>query len=109
MGSHSPTRALVVVVAVVLGTAALAGCSSGDGDETAEVDVVAGFYPMAWVAERVGGERVSVTDLTPSGVEPHDLELAPPQVDDGSPSCSVDFSSLSRSRWCAAAPSRSER
>jgi zinc transport system substrate-binding protein len=46
------------------------------------VRVVASFYPLAEVARRVGGERVVVTDLTPSGVEPHDLELTPRQVID---------------------------
>jgi zinc transport system substrate-binding protein len=30
----------------------------------------------------VGGEAVEVTDLTPAGAEPHDVELAPDQVDD---------------------------
>lgn len=75
-------RALAGLVMTGMAAATLAGCSSGGGDDSAEVDVVAGFYPMAWAAERVGGERVSVTDLTPAGVEPHDLELAPRQVDD---------------------------
>ena len=77
-------RARVRVGAVALGVAVavLAGCGADDGDDAAEVDVVAGFYPVAWVAERVGGERVSVTDLTPVGVEPHDLELSAPQVDE---------------------------
>ncbi len=32
-------------------------------------------------AERVGGDAVTVTNLTPPGVEPHDLELSPEQVD----------------------------
>ncbi|MGH8984449.1 MAG: metal ABC transporter substrate-binding protein [Acidimicrobiia bacterium] len=82
MGTQRRIRALAGLVAVGTAAAALAGCSSGDGQDTAEVDVVAGFYPVAWVAERVGGDRVSVTDLTPAGVEPHDLELAPRQVDD---------------------------
>jgi len=29
---------------------------------------------------KVGGDRVSVTNLTPPGVEPHDLELTPSQI-----------------------------
>ena len=41
------------------------------------LDVVAGFYPLAFVAKEVGGSRVDVTNLTPAGVEPHDLELTP--------------------------------
>ena len=36
--------------------------------------VTASFYPIAYLAERVGGERVEVINLTPTGVEPHDFE-----------------------------------
>jgi zinc transport system substrate-binding protein len=43
--------------------------------------VVASFYPIAYAAQRVGGDRVRVTNLTPAGAEPHDLELTPDQVD----------------------------
>ena len=39
------------------------------------VEVVASFYPLQYVAERVGGSFVRVTNLTPIGAEPHDLEL----------------------------------
>jgi zinc transport system substrate-binding protein len=39
--------------------------------------VTAAFYPLQFVADRVGGDLVSVTNLTQPGVEPHDLELAP--------------------------------
>jgi zinc transport system substrate-binding protein len=39
------------------------------------VQVVASFYPLAWAAQVVGGHHVHVRDLTPSGAEPHDLEL----------------------------------
>lgn len=47
----------------------------------ARLRVVASFYPVAFVAERVGGRRVVVTNLTPAGAEPHDLELTPRQRD----------------------------
>jgi zinc transport system substrate-binding protein len=73
-------RGLAAAIAAVLGMSVM-GCAPGDGDD-AGVDVVAGFYPLAWVAERIGGDRVDVTDLTPAGAEPHDLELTTRQVDD---------------------------
>ncbi len=38
------------------------------------------FYPFQFVAERVGGDQVAVTNLTSPGSEPHDLELTPQQV-----------------------------
>jgi zinc transport system substrate-binding protein len=45
------------------------------------VYVVASFYPLAEAASRVGGDLVSVENLTPPGVEPHDLELAPDDIE----------------------------
>jgi zinc transport system substrate-binding protein len=39
--------------------------------------VVAAFYPIAYLADRLGADAISVRDLTPSGAEPHDLELRP--------------------------------
>ena len=35
---------------------------------------------MAFVAQRIGGSAVAVTNLTPPGAEPHDLELRPSDV-----------------------------
>ena len=58
-------------------TATTARCN-GDG----QVHVVAAFYPLAEAARQVGGDAVEVTDLTPAGAEPHDLELTPNAVDD---------------------------
>ena len=71
-------------IASMLVVAGCAGVGSGgpaDGDADAAsastLAVVASFYPLAYAVERVGGEAVSVTDLTPPGTEPHDLELTP--------------------------------
>jgi zinc transport system substrate-binding protein len=68
--------------AVVAGLAGclVAGCggvASVGGEGTS---VVAGFYPFAYVADRVAGEHADVTNLTGAGAEPHDLELTPQQV-----------------------------
>lgn len=43
--------------------------------------MVAAFFPLAELARAVGGAEVDVHDLTPSGVEPHDLELSSKEVD----------------------------
>jgi zinc transport system substrate-binding protein len=42
--------------------------------------VVASFYPLAFAAEEVGDGRVEVSNLTPAGSEPHDLEVSPQDV-----------------------------
>ena len=41
---------------------------------------VAAFYPLAFAAEQLGG--TTVTNLTPPGAEPHDVELTPQEVAD---------------------------
>ena len=51
---------------------AAAGCG---GDDAGRSDVVASFYPLAYAAEQVAGPGVEVSNLTPPGAEPHDLEL----------------------------------
>jgi zinc transport system substrate-binding protein len=51
------------------------------GDRSGRVSVVTSFYPLTFAAERIGGDCVSVTNLTPPGVEPHDLELTPDAVE----------------------------
>jgi zinc transport system substrate-binding protein len=69
----------VVTVAVAL---LAGGCAGGSEPDDGRPDVVAAFYPLAYAAERVGGGLVDVENLTPPGVEPHDLELAPQQIAD---------------------------
>jgi zinc transport system substrate-binding protein len=52
------------------------------GDQAeGRTQVVAAFYPLFEAAQRVGGDRVQVRNLTPAGSEPHDLELSSAQVD----------------------------
>jgi zinc transport system substrate-binding protein len=70
---------------VLLGAAGVlllaSGCVSSPGTGSG-TSVVASFYPIAEAAERVGGAHVSVTNLTAPGVEPHDLELTPRDLQD---------------------------
>jgi zinc transport system substrate-binding protein len=61
---------------------ALLAVSAGTADAASRESVVASFYPVAWAAQQVGGNRVAVTNLTPAGAEPHDLELTPDQIDE---------------------------
>jgi zinc transport system substrate-binding protein len=67
--------------AVVFGLLLMACDSSSAGDDDGTTFVVASFYPLAEAASRVGGDLVSVENLTPPGVEPHDLELAPDDIE----------------------------
>ncbi len=71
------SRIVLILVTVAAFTSGCgAASSSGGGRQT----VVAAFYPLAYAAELVGDGTVRVENLTPSGAEPHDLELTPRSV-----------------------------
>ena len=76
-------RALAALSMAALAAVSLAACG-GSGGSASPTDgpltVVAGFYPLAYAAEQVGGDAVQVVNLTPPGAEAHDLELSPQQV-----------------------------
>jgi len=79
-------RRPLLAVALAALTLTLAACSSttpapdAGGTGTAPIKVVTAFYPLEYLAEQLGGDQVSVSNLTPPGGEPHDLELTPQQV-----------------------------
>src|SRR4051812_6036030 len=72
-----------MVLSLVIGLTVLAGCTSSTSGARAggRVRVVAAFFPLAEAARAAGGDHVDVRDLTPTGSEPHDLEVTPDQVD----------------------------
>ncbi|KQV05529.1 MULTISPECIES: metal ABC transporter substrate-binding protein [unclassified Kitasatospora] len=76
-----PTSIALTATALVgaLVLTACGGSSSAKGSD-GKLDVVASFYPMEFLASKIGGEHVNVTDLTAAGAEPHDLELTAKQV-----------------------------
>jgi len=51
-----------------------------NGSASGKVDVVTAFYPLQFIAERIGGDAVAVTNLAKPGAEPHDMELEPRQL-----------------------------
>ena len=69
---------LALAGALALGLAGCVGAAPRTPGDP--LRVVAGFYPLQFVAEQVGGARVQVTNLAAPGVEPHDLELSPRQA-----------------------------
>jgi zinc transport system substrate-binding protein len=65
------------VILILLIAAAVSGCGSDSGSgSSGKTSVVAAFYPLAYAAEQIGGSSVDVTNLTPPGTEPHDVELS---------------------------------
>ncbi|MFJ9115785.1 metal ABC transporter substrate-binding protein [Streptomyces sp. NPDC102394] len=77
---HIPAVAVAAVTALGLGSLTACSGDSAAAAGTGKFDVVASFYPMAFLAERIGGTHVHVTSLTQPGQEPHDLEISARQT-----------------------------
>ncbi|WP_235857137.1 metal ABC transporter substrate-binding protein [Occultella glacieicola] len=81
---HIARRALALPALTAVTALVLAGCGgasdSGTGGPAGVPTVLTTFYPLQFVAEQVGGDLVEVSNLTPAGAEPHDLELSPVDV-----------------------------
>lgn len=71
--------ATLVLLVIILSGGVLASqltkqSSHADGGKLA---VTASYYPLYDFARHVGGDKVSVTNMTPAGAEPHDFEPSP--------------------------------
>lgn len=61
----------------------ITGCGSGSPpppDEKGRMEAVATIFPLADMAGRIGGEKVTVTCLLPAGASPHTFEPTTEQV-----------------------------
>lgn len=63
------------------GVTACSGGTPSTSADTRKLNVIAGFYPLQFAVERIGGDRMTVVNLVQPGAEPHDLELKPSQIE----------------------------
>lgn len=81
MSKRILAAACAAATALALSACSSAPSSEGNASKDGTLTVMASFYPLQYLAEKIGGEHVTVTSLTPAGAEPHDLELSPKTVD----------------------------
>ncbi|KUJ70655.1 ABC transporter substrate-binding protein [Streptomyces albus subsp. albus] len=82
MNARPLIPAAAVTTAAALSMVALSACTNHTSGRTEDgkLKVVASFYPLEFLAERIGGGYVEVSTLTKPGVEPHDLDISPRQT-----------------------------
>ncbi|HEY0003013.1 MAG TPA: metal ABC transporter substrate-binding protein [Actinoplanes sp.] len=72
-------RRLLALLLSLAAASTAAGCGER-ATASGKLAVVTAFYPLQFLSERIGGDAVTVTNLTKPGAEPHDIELNPRQV-----------------------------
>jgi len=74
-------RMVAVAFCLCLALLSTSGCSkSAPPPPAGKMQVVAGIAPIAYLAEKVGGENVSVMTLVTAGQSPHSYEAVPSQI-----------------------------
>lgn len=81
MSKRILAAACAAATALTLSACMSPSTSGGSSSKDGKLTVMASFYPLQYLAEKIGGEHVSVSSMTPDGAEPHDLELSPKMVD----------------------------
>ena len=76
---------LIALALIAFGLAKKTGKKPGpDGNplqtEGQKIKIMASFYPLAHFAENIGGSFVEVSNITPSGAEPHEYEPTARQI-----------------------------
>jgi zinc transport system substrate-binding protein len=71
-----------MIGAAILLLMTLGACGGGGekGGEASKPKAVTAFYPLEFVAKRVAAKKAEISNLTPAGVEPHDLDLTSGQI-----------------------------
>lgn len=70
---------LAIIAAITLALV-LGGCAGSPEPDSDWQYAVATFYPFYDIARNVGGEKMKVFPLVPNGVEPHDYEATPGDI-----------------------------
>ncbi len=71
---NSKQKAFLLSVALIIIITVTAVGLTTSTQETGKLSVVATFYPLAYLTERIGGDHVAVTQLVPSNTEIHTWE-----------------------------------
>ncbi len=78
--SRSATARRWLMAAALLTMLGTASCGSPDSTSSGRLSVTTSFYPLTYLTDQIGGDRVDVTTMTKPGAEPHDLEVTPRDV-----------------------------
>jgi len=74
--------AVLLVLLVVLPAGLLTGCSSGQSKATArdKILVYTSIYPLYDFVGKIGGDKIQLKNIVPSGGEPHEWEPTPRDI-----------------------------
>lgn len=76
-GLTAGCRLAIILMCAALWLPPAASAHAGNPSPTAPVKIAASIFPVADIARQVGGDKVTVTTIIPSGSDPHNFEITP--------------------------------
>lgn len=74
-------KKIAFLLSAVLLAASFSGCAKNvSNNHNDKIQVYASFYAMYDFSKKIGGDKAVVTNLVPSGTEPHDWEPSPSDI-----------------------------
>lgn len=67
---------LAITLSIVIGLASIK-INNQPITSNSAISIATSFYPLADFAQKIGGDKVKVFNITPAGTEPHDYEPTP--------------------------------
>lgn len=67
-------KIISVILSVAVASSVFAGCASIRNKSDSKLNVYTSFYAMYDFTEKIGGDKINITNLVPAGIEPHDWE-----------------------------------
>lgn len=71
---------IILTIIVLTLTSACSRKSSTYTDESKKITVCTSFYAMYDFSKKIGGDKINLISLVPSGIEPHDWEPSPKDI-----------------------------
>lgn len=96
--------AAVAVIAIAIAAFAMGGsatpAAAPDNNAGAQkMKVIASFFPLYDFTRHIAGDRAEVSVMTPPGVEPHDWEPTPQQVEQASKANLIVYNGAGFEKW----------
>ncbi|HUC89244.1 MAG TPA: zinc ABC transporter substrate-binding protein [Patescibacteria group bacterium] len=90
---------IVFVTAILGGVAFMISQNNTSIKDNGKLKVAASYYPLYDFAKNIGGNKISVINMTPPGAEPHDFEPSPKALADASKSAVFIYNGGNLEPW----------
>lgn len=91
----------IVSVIVLISLLFLIGCNKNIGTEEGNDNIVVytSFYPLYFLVDEIGKDKINLQTIVPNGIEPHDYELTIQQIEEISHSDLLIYNGAGMEDW----------